>query len=434
MESIDTAATTAVDLTDGGSYLSVDISDALSERDWVKFTVHTKTSMLQEFNNKSEFSVIRLHEEFVWLHDAFHENQDYEGYVIPPAPPRPDFDASKEKLRKLGDAEGNLTKDEFDKMKQELEAEYLATFKKTVAMHETFLTRLAAHPIFSRDRNFHIFLEYEKELQVRGKNKKEKLVDIFNIFSKTSDEYLLGSTVKDVDEYFEGEKKFLLGYFSNLKDANIKADKMNALHKGLADNFIKLSLCISDLAALESGSSNSNGSSQERVNNEAAGGAIDTERFKNGSSNNKDQSLENFLAKVADCMEKMRRIEARVASDQDLKLSDTLRYHTRDTAAAKDLLYRRLRCLSNYESANKKLDYARARQRDVAASERAQQEACARFENVSSRAKDELKTLKTRRVAAFQKSLTELAELELKHSRAHAQMLKATINSLKAEL
>ena len=36
---------------------------------------------------------------------------------------------------------GNLTKEEFNKMKQELEAEYLATFKKTVAMHETFLCR-----------------------------------------------------------------------------------------------------------------------------------------------------------------------------------------------------------------------------------------------------------------------------------------------------
>ena len=43
---------------------------------------------------------------------------------------------------------GNLTKEEFNKMKQELEAEYLATFKKTVAMHETFLTRLATHPVF----------------------------------------------------------------------------------------------------------------------------------------------------------------------------------------------------------------------------------------------------------------------------------------------
>ena len=37
----------------------------------------------------------------------------------------------------MGEAEsGQLTKEEFNKMKQELEAEYLATFKKTVAQHE----------------------------------------------------------------------------------------------------------------------------------------------------------------------------------------------------------------------------------------------------------------------------------------------------------
>ena len=55
----------------------------------------------------------------------------YAGYIVPPAPPRPDFDASREKLQKLGEAEsGQLTKEEFNKMKQELEAEYLATFKE----------------------------------------------------------------------------------------------------------------------------------------------------------------------------------------------------------------------------------------------------------------------------------------------------------------
>uniref|UniRef100_A0A2K5RRY6 Sorting nexin 6 n=1 Tax=Cebus imitator TaxID=2715852 RepID=A0A2K5RRY6_CEBIM len=66
--------------------LQVDISDALSERDKVKFTVHTK---------------------------------------IPPAPPRPDFDASREKLQKLGEGEGSMTKEEFTKMKQELEAGWI---------------------------------------------------------------------------------------------------------------------------------------------------------------------------------------------------------------------------------------------------------------------------------------------------------------------
>ena len=41
---------------------------------------------------------------------------------IPPAPPHPDFDASREKLQKLGEGEGTMTKEEFNKMKQELEA------------------------------------------------------------------------------------------------------------------------------------------------------------------------------------------------------------------------------------------------------------------------------------------------------------------------
>ena len=37
--------TVPVDLSEGDNVLCVDISDALSERDWVKFTVHTRTSM-----------------------------------------------------------------------------------------------------------------------------------------------------------------------------------------------------------------------------------------------------------------------------------------------------------------------------------------------------------------------------------------------------
>lgn len=115
---------------------------------------------------------------------------------IPPAPPRPDFDASREKLQKLGEGEGSMTKEEFTKMKQELEAwvstdssccrrscltcwishhiarfvllhrEYLAIFKKTVAMHEVFLCRVAAHPVLRKDLNFHVFLEYNQDVSI----------------------------------------------------------------------------------------------------------------------------------------------------------------------------------------------------------------------------------------------------------------------------
>uniref|UniRef100_A0A8C9PTM7 Uncharacterized protein n=1 Tax=Spermophilus dauricus TaxID=99837 RepID=A0A8C9PTM7_SPEDA len=65
--------------------LQIDIPDALSERDKVKFTVHTKTT-LPTFQN---------------------------------------FDGPQEKMQKLGEDEGSMTKEEFAKMKQELEAEYL---------------------------------------------------------------------------------------------------------------------------------------------------------------------------------------------------------------------------------------------------------------------------------------------------------------------
>eukprot|EP00093_Oithona_nana_P013973 13973.XXX_590090_591441_1 [CDS] Oithona nana genome sequencing. len=402
------SATVPVDLTDGDALLAVDISDALSEVDKVKFTVHTRTSMPRFA--KGEFSVIRLHEEFVWLHDTFADNAEYGGYVIPPPPPRPDFDASREKLRKLGDAEGQLTKEEFNKMKQELEAEYLATFKKTVAMHETFLCRLVSHPVFRSDMNLAIFLEYDKELNVRGKNKKEKLLEVLTSVQKSGDELLLSNTLKDVDEFFDNERKFLLEYFTNLRDATHKADKMVVLHKSLAENYIKISTGLVDLSAMD-----------------------ETNRG-NEQDDSKPKSLVKFLTKASDVMEKMRRIEGRVASDQDLKLSDTLRYHMRDTTAAKDLLFRRLKSLSTYENANKTLEKARAKNKDVVQAENAQQEACKNFEKISDLARDELKILRQRRVLAFQKSLTELAELELKHSKAHAQMLKATIANLKAEL
>ncbi|XP_076036861.1 sorting nexin 6 isoform X2 [Oratosquilla oratoria] len=388
-----------VDLND--SSLQVDISDALSEREKVKFTVHTKTTLAEY--TKPEFSVVRQHEEFIWLHDRFDENEDYAGFIIPPPPPRPDFDASREKLQKLGEGEGSMTKEEFNKMKQELEAEYLATFKKTVAMHEVFLTRLAQHPIFRNDHNFKVFLEYEQDLSVRSKNKKEKVEGLIKNFNKTTDELLLSATQKDVDEYFEKEKGFLLEYHMAIKDSTAKADRMTRCHKNVADSYIKLSSGLSQL------------------------GAIEGPRF------------EKFVNKVSEAFEKGRKVEGRVASDEDLKLSDSLRYYMRDTSAAKDLLYRRLRCLANYEQANKNLDRARAKNKDVHAgcfvqmAELAQQNACEKFEQMSEKAKEELTDFKMRRVAAFKKNLVELAELELKHAKAQVQLQKNCLQSLEEE-
>ena len=54
----------------------------------------------------SHYPAVNLILHICRLHDTIQENPEYAGYIIPPPPPRPDFDASREKLRKLGDAEG----------------------------------------------------------------------------------------------------------------------------------------------------------------------------------------------------------------------------------------------------------------------------------------------------------------------------------------
>lgn len=198
---------------------------------------------------------------------------------------------------------------------------------------------------------------------------------------------------------------------------------------------------------------------------------------------------------VAGTLEKTRKVEARVTTDEDLKQSDALRYYMRETQAAKvplhsprpyaglprhtwtgpwqNLLYRRTRCLANYEGANRALERARAKNKDVqvrvlcwgresvagkaARVQRAETEqtaACERYEAITEVARAELKDLKkrsaaspspvtfpgqsgkgdslgTRRVEAFAKALVELGELELKQAKAHAGLLQTAVANLR---
>ncbi|XP_066156345.1 sorting nexin-6 isoform X1 [Euwallacea fornicatus] len=387
-----------VPLTDNS--LVVDISDALSEKDKVKFTVHTRTTM-KNFQ-KDDFMVVRQHEEFIWLHDRYEEEAKYAGYIIPPPPPRPNFDASREKLQRLGEGEGTMTKEEFTKMKQELEAEYLATFKKTVAMHEVFLTRLACHSVFREDPHLHVFLEYDQDLCARPKGKLQQLGGLVKSIGSTTDQYYLNATVRDVNDFFEVQMGSLTEYHAYLKEATARADKMTEKHKEVADSYIKISSGLVQLANSDS-----------------------------------EGHLDKFFARVSDFFEKSRKIESRVASDQDLKLADTLRYYMRDSQAAKSLLVRRLKCLASYENANRTLEKSRHKNKDIHAApevqeaEAAQSAACEQFEAISTQAKEELLDFKTRRLHAFRKSLIELAELEVKHAKTQQDLLRKSIQNLK---
>lgn len=63
--------------------------------------------------------------------------------------------------------------------------------------------------------------------------------------------------------------------------------------------------------------------------------------------------------------------------------------------------------------------------------EQAQTDACEKFEAMSARGKQELTSFRTRRVAAFKKSLIELAELEVKHAKSQYEYLRQSVLALR---
>ncbi|VDN52762.1 unnamed protein product [Dracunculus medinensis] len=146
------------------------------------------------------------------------------------------------------------------------------------------------------------------------------------------------------------------------------------------------------------------------------------------------RELQQIIARSIDLFDKIKKLESRVATDEELKQSDTLRYYMRDTSAAKDLIYRRMRCLANYEAANKNLERARGRNREIAKAEAEQNETCKKFEEISEVAKVELQDLKRRRLAGFKKNLVDLTELQIKHAKAQIALLHQAATAFEKEL
>lgn len=131
------------------------------------------------------------------------------------------------------------------------DSEYLATFKKTVAMHEVFLSRLASHPTFCVDQHLKVFLEYDQDLCAKPRKKLDLFGGLVRSFGKTTDEIYLGATVRDVNDFFENELQFLTEYNSHLKEASARTDRMTKKHKEVADAHIKISSSLVQLSTVD---------------------------------------------------------------------------------------------------------------------------------------------------------------------------------------
>lgn len=83
------------------------------------------------------------------------------------------------------------------------------------------------------------------------------------------------------------------------------------------------------------------------------------------------------------------------------------------------------------EKANKDLDLARTRNKDVAVAENRQSEACSTFEKLSISAKSELAMQKKGRVEHMRSNLQQLVELEVKNGKAHSEVLRQAIRDIR---
>lgn len=374
--------------------IRVNIADALNEQDIVKFTVHTKTD-LDRFA-KNDFQVTRLHEEFVWLFDRFTENPTMAGYIIPPPPPKPDFSASHSKLTKLQYGDEHTPHHELEKLKSEIQSEYLAAFQKTVAMHEVFLIRLTSHPVLREDQNLQVFLEFDQDLSYKSKTKKDKALGFFKGVAKSMDSTLQKHV--DEDEFFEGQKSFIFHYLRMIREAQQASSAKVKTRSQLVTAFEKTGTNMIHLANTQHAS----------------------------------HQMSEMMRKGGQAHVPAAAHQKKLCAKEDLKMSDLLKYYRADSEAAKDLMSRRVKALYSMKSTAAALESAKMKSKKVLEAQDAATAAKDRYESITKSAKDELKVYKKRRIAAFRKGLIQYTQCQIRQSREMYALMKSTLGELKS--
>lgn len=103
-------------------------------------------------------------------------------------------------------------------------------------MHEVFLTRLASHSVFRDDKHLQVFLEFDQDLCARPRGRLEQLGGLVRSLGSTTDQYYLGATVRDVNDFFDHQMNSINEYHGHLKEATARTDKMTEKHKGIFYN------------------------------------------------------------------------------------------------------------------------------------------------------------------------------------------------------
>jgi len=234
-----------------------------------------------------------------------------------------------------------------------LEAEYLATFKKYVSSHESFLQKLARHRDFAFDSNFKIFLEFDGLLCTNpkvapyhpdGQNIISKITSSGKKLVQMGDEFMHqkmalknGMGDEDVRKFHEYHERYL-----KIRELSKISNKIAPKQKNLATlcDYTNEVVCRSlrEQKIVETSSK--------------ASGVVIT----SGSKTIPLPSLELATKALAHCTKIQSESEARLASDFDLKLAIEFSSLADDLKASQTLIFRTKRTKDKISAIKEKID------------------------------------------------------------------------------
>lgn len=387
----------------GNGKLMISITDAVSERETVKFMIQVNSDLPSYVESRGrEFKVSRTHHEFSWLHSSLSDNPMYAGYLLPPKPQKPDFSMPSKKLHEINETEEKFPNEDVSIMKSELEAQYLAQFKKAVAAHEVFLQRICQHQTLRNDHDLRIFLSYDGELNVRSKNTKERLTGWLRkgelVFQAA-----FNDRVKDPDEFFEKHKVFINEYELRIDNGKRKSKDVAKEHAAISHEVVHI---LAEFKRM---------SISEAKNPEA-----------------RKIALDRVLATVCRELPKVQKWEARMGSDTELKLIDLMRYYVAETESVKDLLLRRQKSLDDLDRKTRDFEAAKIKNKNVISCETRKKLAQENVDKLLTTGREELDLFNETRSESFLKNLEEHASLQAKHSRQKIAAFESMIKALEA--
>ncbi|XP_064633470.1 sorting nexin-5-like [Lineus longissimus] len=358
-------------------FVYVKVGEPTKNGDVVKYSIVSQ----KVTEDESTATVVRQYEDFEWLHHCMVTQNNLEGVIVPPLPPKPLVDpkiTEKQTKEKLGSDTKLLKGDEYEKDSRNL---------------EKYLKLVVTHSAFGTDATLDKFLR-ETEPPCRTNVKK----GFFNKVTSAVNEVRKGGH-KDVDEHFVKEKDWLNEYSIHIKSSATTFSKTVSNQEKLAQGYLHLATALN------------------------LGGTLYDEDDENG------QTIHRLSVQLSEAYEDAKHGLLVDCANDELTMGHQLDLYARFVDAEKEMLFRRLCRLIEYEDANRAVEKAKPQKRPAA--EEVQVAAEKTYQDCTEKSKKELKSFHHDRVLALQDGLVRFADAKVKTARDTFALLAKSLSSLK---